>query len=257
MVFVRSVIFAVVFHATTAIFVIVGSPLLFGPRSWAMAGLRLHAWTCLLLLRLVVGTRIEVRGRENLPTGAALIAAKHQSAWETFALIPYLRDPAIVMKAELGHIPFYGWFSRKFGHILVARDRGPSALKDMIKLARERAAEGRHVVIFPEGTRRPVGAEPSYKPGVLALYEALDRPCVPVALNSGVLWRNRSIMRLPGTIVVEFLAPIPPGLARAEFRHTLVSDIETATGRLVTEAEAAIRPEESAKRSRNASGTYC
>jgi 1-acyl-sn-glycerol-3-phosphate acyltransferase len=236
MVHLRSIVFVALFYVTTAVFVVGGSPLLLGPRRWAMAGLRAHARTCLLLLRLVAGTHVVVRGRERLPAGPILVAAKHQSAWETFALIPLFADPAMVMKAELGRIPFYGWFSRKFEHILVARDRGPSALKDMIRTAQARAAEGREIVIFPEGTRRPVGAPPSYKPGVLALYEALGVPCVPVALNSGIFWRNDSILRLPGTIVVEILEPIPPHLDRATVRDTLITRIETATARLVSEA---------------------
>lgn len=232
----RSLLFFAAFHLTTAVFVIGGSPLLLAPRSWAMAGLRLHARVCLFLLRVIAGTRIEVRGRENLPAGPALVAAKHQAAWETFALIPLFRDPVMIMKAELGLIPFYGWFALKFEHILVARERGPAALKRMLRQAGERIWQGREIVIFPEGTRRAVGAEPDYKPGVLALYEALGVPCVPIALNSGVFWRNGSFLRLPGTIVVEILRPIPPKLSRAEFRSELVSRIEGSTARLVAEA---------------------
>jgi 1-acyl-sn-glycerol-3-phosphate acyltransferase len=235
----RSLLFFVAFHLTTAIFVIGGSPLLFGPRRWAMAGLKLHANACLLLMRLIVGTRVEIRGLQHLPAGAALIAAKHQAAWETFALIPLFKDPVMIMKAELGLIPFYGWFARKFEHILVARERGPAALKSMLQQARDRAAQGREIVIFPEGTRREVGAEPDYKPGVLALYEALALPCIPVALNSGIFWRIDSVMRLPGTIIIEILEPIPPGLPRTVFRQEMISRIEDATARLVAEAAAA------------------
>lgn len=234
----RSVAFFLAFHLTTAVFVIVGSPLLFGPRRWAMAGLALHARVCLALLQRIAGTRLEVRGRHHLPDGPVLVAAKHQSAWDTFGLIPEFRDPVMIMKAELGLIPFYGWFARKFEHILVARERGPSALKAMLREAKDRIAGGREIVIFPEGTRRPIGAAPDYKPGVMALYEALSVPCVPVALNSGLYWRNGSIQRLPGTIVVEFLEPIGPGLERARFRDELITRIETATARLVAEAAA-------------------
>ena len=162
-----------------------GSWLLAAPRRWAMQGLRLHGLASLWWLKVICGTRVEVRGREKLPDGACLVASKHQSAWDTFALIPVFRDPAMVMKAELGWIPLYGWFSHKFQHIFVRRDKGPSALKAMIRDARQRAAQGREIVIFPEGTRRPPGAPPDYKPGYLALYEGLGLPCVPLALNSG------------------------------------------------------------------------
>lgn len=232
----RSLLFAIVFYINTAVFLVVGSPLLLGPRRWAMMGLKAHAHASLWWLRLIVGTRLEVRGRQHMPTPPVLIAAKHQSAWDTFALITLFDDPAMVMKAELGWIPFYGWFSHKFRHIFVKRDRGPSALKQLIRDARDRAAAGREIVIFPEGTRRSPLAPPDYKPGVVALYEALDIPCLPLALNSGLFWPRRKLARYPGTIVVEFLEPIPADLPRAAFRRVLEERIESATARLVSEA---------------------
>jgi 1-acyl-sn-glycerol-3-phosphate acyltransferase len=148
----------------------------------------------------------------------------------------------MVMKAELGLIPLYGWFSHKFRHIFVRRDRGPSALKALIRDARDRAAQGREVVIFPEGTRRPPGAPPDYKPGYLALYEGLGLPCVPLALNSGLFWPRRSFLRYPGTIVIEILAPVPSGLPRAEARELIQSHIEAACQRLIAEARSAPNP---------------
>jgi 1-acyl-sn-glycerol-3-phosphate acyltransferase len=234
----RSILFAAVFYVGTFIILVVGSPLLLGPRSWAMAGLRTHARAALWALRLIVGTRIEVRGGEHLPSGPFLVASKHQSTWDTFALIPIFRDPALVMKAELGWIPLYGWFSVKFGHILVRRGRAAAALKGLIRDARNRAGDGREILIFPEGTRRAPGAEPDYKPGVVALYEGLALPCVPVALNSGLFWPRRRLMRYPGTIVVEILPPLPPGLPRARFKQELQDRIETASQRLIAEAAA-------------------
>ena len=234
---VRSRIFIAVFYLNTAMFLLFGSPLLFAPRSWAMAGLRAHAHASLWWMRVILGTKMEVRGLEHLPKDAVLVAAKHQSAWDTFALIPLFRDPAMVMKAELGSIPFYGWFSRKFEHILVERGKAASALRQMIKEARQRAEQHRDIVIFPEGTRRPPGAPPDYKSGVVALYEGLERPCIPVALNSGVFWPRGSLRKRFGTIVVELQEPIPPGLPRAEFRRLLIERIETATERLRIEAQ--------------------
>lgn len=235
----RSLLFAIVFYINTAVFLVVGSPLLLGPRRWAMMGLKAHAHASLWWLRVIVGTKLEVRGRQHMPEPPVLIAAKHQSAWDTFALITLFHDPAMVMKAELGLIPFYGWFSHKFRHIFVKRDRGPSALKQLIRDARDRAAAGREIVIFPEGTRRSPLSPPDYKPGVVALYEALDIPCVPLALNSGLFWPRRKLARYPGTIVVEFLEAIPADLPRAAFRRVLEERIETATARLVSEALAA------------------
>lgn len=234
----RSLLFNVLFFVTTTLFVVIGSPFLFMPRSWAMAALKVHARFELFLLHLIVGTKIEVRGREKIPDGPCLVASKHQSAWETFALIPIFRDPALLMKRELFWIPFHGWFSKKFEMIPVDRDKGPSALRRMLREAKDRAAQGREIVIFPEGTRRAPGAPPDYKTGVVLLYEALRIPCVPLALNSGVFWPRRSLLRRPGTIVVEILDPIPPGLPKAEFLERLIGSIETASARLLAEAEA-------------------
>jgi 1-acyl-sn-glycerol-3-phosphate acyltransferase len=232
----RSLLYVVVFYLVTALFVVLGSFLLLGPRRYAMMGLRAHARVALWLLRVIVGTRMEVRGREKLPQAPFLVASKHQSAWDTFALIPIFSDPAMVMKAELRHIPFHGWFSRKFEHVFVRRERGPAALRRLLRDAKARAAQGREVVIFPEGTRRAPGAAPDYKPGVVALYEGLALPCVPVALNSGLYWPRRSLLRYPGTIVVEILDPLPPGLPRETFRTDLMARIETASDRLILEA---------------------
>lgn len=233
----RSLLFNFLFYVTTALFVVLGSPLLFGPRSWAMAALATHGRFELWLLKLIVGTTFEVRGREKLPKGACLVACKHQSAWETFALIPLFRDPALLMKRELFWIPFHGWFSHKFEMIPVDRDKGPAALRRMLREAKSRIADGREIIIFPEGTRRAPGAPPDYKTGVILLYAALGVPCVPVALNSGVFWPRRSLTRRPGTIVVEFLDPIPPGLPRGEFLARLTDSIETAATRLLAEAK--------------------
>ena len=221
----------------TALFLILGSPLLLMSRPVAMMGLIAHANACCWLLRVIAGTKLDVRGLEHLPIGAALIASKHQSAWDTFGLIPLLHDPALVMKAELGRIPLYGWFARKFGMILIPREKRAAALKQLLRDAKQRAADGRHILIFPEGSRQAPGAPPDYKSGVAALYEALDVPCVPIALNTGVFWPRRSFIRRPGRMIVEFLPPIPAELPRQAFMQTLQDRIETATARLVAEAE--------------------
>ena len=242
----RSLLFNLLFYVTTTLFVVVGSPLLFAPRSWAMAGLRTHARFELLLLRYVVGLKLEVRGAEKLPKGACLVAAKHQSAWETFALIPIFRDPALLMKRELFWIPFHGWFSHKFEMIPVDRDKGPAALRRMLKEAKKRIADGREIIIFPEGTRKAAGSPPDYKTGIVLLYESLGVPCVPVALNSGVFWPRRSLIRRPGTVIVEILDPIPPGLPKAEFLQRLQTAIETASTRLLAEARGQKPPSEAA-----------
>lgn len=236
MIVARSLVYFVVFYVVTALYLVLGSWLLVGPRSWAMKGLEVHGRTCVWLLRLICGTKLEVRGHEHLPSTGCLVISKHQSAWDSFGLISLFRDPAIVLKDELKWIPFYGWFCVKFEHILVKREKASAALKSMIRDARQRVGIGREVVIFPEGTRTIPGAPPNYKPGYVALYEALGVVTVPLALNSGLFWPRRSLWRYPGTIVVEFLPPLPPGLPRKEVRERIETAIETATSRLIEEA---------------------
>jgi 1-acyl-sn-glycerol-3-phosphate acyltransferase len=235
----RSLLFNTLFFMTTTLFVIIGSPLLFAPRSWAMAALKVHSRFELFLLRVIVGTKIQVRGQENIPSAPCLVASKHQSAWETFALIPIFRDPALLMKRELFWIPFHGWFSYKFQMIPVDRDKGPMALRRMLRETKKRIDDGRQIIIFPEGTRRAPGAPADYKTGIALLYDALGVPCLPVALNSGLFWPRRSVLRRPGVIIVAILEPIPPGLARAEFLRRLETTIEGASNRLLAEASCA------------------
>ncbi|MGA7326209.1 MAG: lysophospholipid acyltransferase family protein [Rhodomicrobium sp.] len=201
-----------------------------------MAGLAAHGRATVWLLGVICGTRMAVRGRAKLLPGPVIVAAKHQAAWDTFALIPLMHDPALVMKAELLSIPLYGAFCRKFELIPIQRELGPSALRIMLREARSRAAEGREIVIFPEGTRKMPGSTPDYKPGIAILYQDLKVPVCPLALNSGMFWPRHSFLRYPGTIVAEFLDPIPPGLPRQEFMERLETSLETASQRLVAEA---------------------
>ena len=236
---IRSAGFTLAFYVTTALFLIFGSPLLFGPRKWAMTGLKLHGRVSNWLLSTIAGTRTEIRGLEHLPPPPYLIVAKHQSAWETFALIPLFEDPAIVLKQELTRIPLYGQFCRKFEHIIVNRGRGPAALRQMVQDAKTRAEQGREILIFAEGTRTAPGAPPSYKPGFTALYDGLELPCVPIALNSGLYWPARRDQHHPGTIIVEIGAPIPPGQPRKDFQNTVIERIEADSARLIREAAAA------------------
>jgi 1-acyl-sn-glycerol-3-phosphate acyltransferase len=231
----RSFLFNAVFYLNLAAFMVVGLGFLITPRAWSMEALKLWSRVSLWWLEAIAGTRLEVRGAEHLPSGAALVAGKHQSMWETFALFPLLEDPAIVLKRELTWIPVFGWFAWKFAMIPVDRAaRGP-ALKAMLARAEAAVAEKRQIVVFPEGTRRAPDAPPDYKSGATALYLKLKVPCVPFALNSGLYWPRRRLLRRPGTIVVEFLPAIPPGLARREFERRLIEAIEPATARLVAE----------------------
>ena len=235
MIWLRSIAFNVLFYVNLALFVVLGAEFFLVPRKIAVRALQTWARTSLWLLKVTCAIGMEVRGRENIPQGAALVASKHQSLWETFAILPLLDDPAMVLKRELSFIPFFGWFIFKFRMIRVERSAGSSALKRMIADAKEAARLGRQIVIFPEGTRRSPGAPPDYKPGAAALYLNLGLSCVPVAVNSGLYWPRRKFLRYPGTIVIEFLPAIPPGLPRKLFSTGLEAAIETATNRLAGE----------------------
>jgi 1-acyl-sn-glycerol-3-phosphate acyltransferase len=234
-IYLRSALFNVVFYVNLVLFLVLGSGFFFTPRKWSIRALQVWARTSLFWLKVIAGTGIEVRGLANIPQGACLVAGKHQSFWETFAILPYLDDPAVVLKKELTYIPFFGWFAHKFRMIPVERSAGTQALRALIQRAEEAISEGRQVVIMPEGTRRAPDDPPDYKPGAAAIYGKLSVPCVPFALNSGLFWPRRQFLRRPGTIVISFLEPIPPGLPRREFQSRLENAIETETAILVKE----------------------
>lgn len=206
----------------------------FAARGWC-------TWT-LWGLKAIAGLDYEVRGTK--PQTAVLVASKHMSMWDTMALYILLRDPAIVLKRELLNVPFYGWYARKARMIAIDREGKAGALRRMAANARAAIAQGRSIVIFPEGTRKKPGAPPDYKPGVAGLYVPLDVACVPVALNSGLFWTGPGgFLKRRGTVIVEFLDTIPPGLKRAEFMTTLQDRIEGATVRLVAEGRALLKSE--------------
>ncbi len=232
----RSLAFNALFYAAMIVLMIVALPVLALPRRVHLHFVRAYSRTSLWLLRTICGTKVEWRGVERIPQGACIVACKHQSLWETFSLYAILDDPTYILKRELMWIPLFGWHMRKAGLIPIDRSAGISALSRMTARARKELGRSRQVVIFPEGTRRPPGAEPSYKPGVAHLYAKAGVPCVPLALNSGLFWPRRSLLRYPGTILVEALDPIAPGLDARSFLAELENVLEDATARLIQES---------------------
>jgi len=233
----RSLLFNALFYVNITIRMIVALPTILLPYSFLHGVLRRYASSTLWFLRVVCGTKVEWRGREKLPAGPCIVACKHQSLWETFALFMLLPDPTYVLKRELMWLPLFGWLATKARMIPIDRGSHTKALASMTAAARREAARGRQIVIFPEGTRRPPGAKPRYLPGVAFLYAELGLPCVPIALNSGLFWPRRSLRRHPGTVLVEVLDPIPPGLEKREFLMRLQNATEQSTARLVAEGE--------------------
>ena len=233
-IFLRSLIYNVLFYLLLICWLIVIVPTFLMPRTAIMRVAQLWSRQNTWLLRVVCNVKVEYRGLEKIPKGPLLVASKHQSMWETFALLQCFDQPLYILKRELTLIPFFGWYLIKAGMIAVDRRAGGRALLKMVRQASEEVRQGgRQLIIFPEGTRRPVGAPPQYKPGVAQLYASCRVGCLPVALNSGLFWPRRTFMRYPGTLVVEFLDPVPPGLARDEFLTRISTAIEEATARLV------------------------
>jgi 1-acyl-sn-glycerol-3-phosphate acyltransferase len=229
----RSLAFVVLFYLWSVFWVLLISPLLLGPRIWMVRSWRVWAHGIMALLRVVCDIRVEVRGREHIPQGRALIAPKHQCMLDVFAQFAWLPDSCFVTKKELMWIPFFGWYAYKARMIVVDRSAQAVALRKMVVDAKDRFADERQLVIFPEGTRGEPGVPGDYKPGIAALYRELDVAVCPMATNAGVHWPAHGFLRHRGTIVYEYLPPIPPGLKRAEFMRILQDRIETASTALL------------------------
>ncbi|MEW6122229.1 MAG: 1-acyl-sn-glycerol-3-phosphate acyltransferase [Pseudomonadota bacterium] len=230
----RNILFQVAFYAVTAVFGILLIPFFFMPRRVLWKGVRTWLQACLLVARYVGGIRSEITGTQNIPKGPLLVAAKHQSAWETLALLLLFDDPTFILKRELTWIPIFGWYLWRAGMIPVDRGAGAVALKTMAERAATEVHKGRQILIFPEGTRRPAGAPPQYKFGVAHLYASLGVPCIPIGLNSGVFWPRRKPIR-PGVIRAEVLPPVPPKLPRGVFAARIEREIEASSNRLMAQ----------------------
>lgn len=242
-VYIRSALFLVWFATISVLVHLVCLPLLLLPGRYTCVAARIWARMVLLGLRWFAGLGVEIRGA--VPEGGFIVASKHFSAWETIALMAILRHPSMVMKQSLLRLPVNGWYSRKMHMLAIDRAAGASAIRSMASGAAEILADGRPVVIFPEGTRKRLHDAPDYKPGVAALYAQLRRSCVPVAHNSGLFWTG-AFLRRPGTITVEFLEAIPPGLRRSEFMAVLEERIERATANLLAKGEREIAVQQAA-----------
>lgn len=232
----RSILFAALLYVWTLMMAFGYLPLLLLPRRVMVRCARPWIRGVMTLMRVVLGLSFEVRGLENLPSVPVLITSKHQSAFETFAFHLILNDPAFVLKRELQWIPFFGWYLAKTGVIAINRSAGTKALKLMVKGGEEAKAEGRSIIIFPEGTRTPPGTRQPYHTGVAMMYGALKIPVVPVALNSGLFWRKGYFLKRPGVVTIEFLPAIEPGMDRKKFMAEIEIRIESATDQLVAEA---------------------
>ena len=234
----RALLLMIALYANLIVWMLAGLIVLILPRSFvitlARAWSRYYLWLC----KVVGGIKVEFRGLENIPKGPLLIASKHQSIWETFALLSLFDDPCFILKRELAYIPLFGWFLAKMRNVPIDRKGGSRTLLKLVKAAHREihADHGRQILIFPEGTRRPPGAEPAYRFGIAQIYSGLKVPCLLIALNSGVYWPRRSLKLRRGTIVVDILPVIEPGIERQKFFDLMQEKIEEASDRLLAEA---------------------
>jgi 1-acyl-sn-glycerol-3-phosphate acyltransferase len=232
-IFLRSLVFNVLFYLVLVFWIIVALPTFALPARAVFTVAGWWAQSSLFLMRTICNIRVEFRGVEKIPKGPLLVASKHQSFWETFALLRFFERPIFILKRQLTWIPVFGQFLVKANMIAIDRTAGAKALLGMTRRARDAVRGGAQLIIFPEGTRTPPGAPPAYKTGIAQIYVTCGVPCLPIALNSGLFWPRRTFMRYTGTLVVEFLDPLPPGLSRDEFLTRVRTGIEEATDRLV------------------------
>lgn len=232
---IRQALYAAWFFLTMALYGILGLPIAALSRSGALGIMKAWCHAQRFGLRLLCGVRTEIRGLENLPEGGCLIAMKHQSTYDTIAPFTFLPDPAFTPKEELRRTPIFGYYVQRSGMIFLDREGGAKTLRTLMTKSKAALADGRQVIIFPEGTRQDPGAPPDYKPGVAGLYSALKTPCVPVALNTGSAWPGSRFPSKPARVIFEFLPAIPSGLPRGEFMEQLEAAIEPATERLTAE----------------------
>lgn len=234
---IRTALFYVAFIGQTAVLAILAGTvgLVVGRTRFGWAIARYWCWSNVRLLRWLTGLNTHVEGAGNIPPGGCIIASKHQSDWDIFALLPHVEKPAYIAKKELLDIPLFGWAARWMNTIAIDRKKGKHALPLMTEDTRQALARGCRVIIYPEGTRRAPLDPPAYRSGIVRMYQALDVPVVPVALTSGLYWGRNSLVLWPGTARAKFLEPIMPGLSPEEFQARLIKAIETETNRMVLE----------------------
>lgn len=234
----RTAVFYILFIGQTALVAItLGTIALISgrtPASWAIA--KYWCRSSLKLVRYIAGVKTTMTGMENIPEGGCIIASKHQSDWDVFAMFPYTGRPAYIVKKELMRIPFFGWAARSLDCIEVDRRKGAEAIPLMMAQAHAAVERGCRIVIFPEGTRKAALAKPDYRQGIVRLYMELNVPVVPVALNSGLFWGRNSLLIWPGTAEGKFLPPIEAGLSADVFMARLKSAIEDNSNDMILDA---------------------
>lgn len=232
--YLRSLVFTVQMYAAMALMGLYWAPIAMRDPDGGHRAIRAYCRYVRWSARWMIGLDSEVRG--EVPTGEVMIAAKHQSFFDIIMLCSVLPAFKFIMKKELTRAPVLGWFAIKIGCVPVDRGRKGQAIAAMIADVQKGRARPGQLIIYPQGTRVAPGVELPYKTGTAVLYQQLDQPCVPVAVNVGAFWPRKGIAKKPGLAVVEFLDPIPPGLSKDAFVDRLRSAVETRSDRLLADA---------------------
>jgi 1-acyl-sn-glycerol-3-phosphate acyltransferase len=234
----RTLVFTIIFYSWAILCGILLLPCLFLPRFFMSFLSKCWCRTVLWICEYILDLHVNIKDQEKLPQTPVIFASKHQSAWETLTFPWILCDPSIALKRELLWIPLFGWYLKKDGMIPLSRAKGKGTqdLKRLIDKAEQAVKQGRSILIFPEGTRSKPGQKGHYQSGVASLYMHLKIPVVPIALNSGLYWPRRSFLKYSGIITVAFLDPIVPGLSRQDFMKKLENLIESKTNKLIQES---------------------
>ncbi|EEW24798.1 lysophospholipid acyltransferase family protein [Rhodobacter ferrooxidans] len=229
-----SLLFVIQMYVAIIVLMVGYVPLALFTRTASLRWMQLYGRWVRFTAEHMVGLRTEIRG--PIPTGAVLVASKHQSFLDSVVLVSTLPAPRFIMKKELTWVPVAGWHALRAGFVPVDRGKRGSAIKQMLADVEKGALRPGQIIIYPQGTRVAAGAQMPYKSGSAALYAQLKQPCIPVATNVGVFWPRHGIYRKPGVAVIEFLPAIPAGMRGAAFMQVLEETIETASNRLMREA---------------------
>jgi 1-acyl-sn-glycerol-3-phosphate acyltransferase len=239
MIILRSVLFNIAFYVNLILQMVIMTPVYFLlPRKKAFIVPKNWARSCHWLFAKIVGATFEVEGMENLPEGGYIVAPKHQSFWDAYALLPWVDDPLYILKRELTWIPMFGWYLQKQRMVPVNRNARGKVMAAVMERTRREMSHGRQLIIYPEGTRRPPGAPPEYKYGIARLYRDLAVPVVPIVMHPGLFWPRRKFIRYPGHFKVRILPAIAPGMDPDAFLAHLIEVMETASDRLLVETAA-------------------
>ena len=230
---IRSAFFYLFIFSWTLFLGIISIPYLFLPNAYIRQLANLWVSGILGLLHFICGITYEIRGKQNIPNHAVIVASKHQSAFETFLLFRLIKNSVFIHKKELFYIPIFGQYLKKSNMIAINRSDGSKALRKMLSEAKHKISNDQSIIIFPEGTRKLPGEIPDYKPGIAGIYKETAADILPVALNSGCFWPKHILIKKPGKIVIKFLNLIPSKLDKLEMLKKIESVIEEETNNLI------------------------